>query len=129
MQNVIGDIFAQCDIGDLYNAVQNLPFDIAQQKIENRLKYLKTLPTLPEVALRIMDMVHDPQTSVEDLSQVVTREPGIAHKLSQLVNSPAFAGVGQKDGWSLQEVLLRIGRNKVAAIAQQVKLTNNLVKP
>ena len=51
------------------------------------------------------------------------------HKLLQLVNSPAFAGVELKDGWSLQEVLVRIGRNKVAAIAQQVKLMNNLVKP
>ncbi len=129
VQDIVGRIFAQRDIGDLYHAVQKLPFEVAQQKIENRLKYLKTLPTLPEVALKIMNMVEDPQTSVEDLDEVVTSDPAIVHKLLQVVNSPIFAGVGHKGDWPLQEALVRIGRKKVAAIAQQVKLMNNLVKP
>ena len=129
LHNLVGNIFAECDIGDLYHAIQNLPFEEAQQKIENRLKHLKTLPTLPAVALKIMNMVDDPQTSIEDLDEVVTSDPAIVHKLLQVVNSPVFAGVGHKGGWTLQEALVRMGRKKVAAIAQQVKLMNNLVKP
>lgn len=129
VQNIVGRIFAQGNIGDLYHAVQKLPFEVAQQKIENRLKHLKTLPTLPAVALKIMNMVEDPQTSVEDLDKVVTSDPAIVHKLLQVINSPIFAGVGHKEGWPLKEALVRIGRKKVAAIAQQVKLMNSLVKP
>ena len=129
VQNIVGRIFAQSNIGDLYHAVQKLPFEVAQQKIENRLKHLKTLPTLPAVALKIMNMVEDPQTSVEDLDKVVTSDPAIVHKLLQVINSPIFAGVGHKEGWPLKEALVRIGRKKVAAIAQQVKLMNSLVKP
>ena len=39
-----------------------MPYEQATQRIENRLKHLKTLPTLPAVALRIMELVKDPQT-------------------------------------------------------------------
>ena len=129
LHNMIGGLFAESDIGDLYHAVENLPYEVAQQKIENRLKHLKTLPTLPEVALKIMNMVDDPQTSIEDLDEVVTRDPAIVHKLLQIVNSPAFAGTGHHGDWTLQEALVRLGRKKVAAIAQQVKLMNSLIKP
>lgn len=121
--------FAQSDIGDLYQAVENLPYEQATQRIENRLKHLKTLPTLPEVALRIMEMVKDPQTSAGSLQQTVTSDPAIVHKLLQIVNSPLFAGTGHQGGWTLQESLVRLGRQRVGAIAQQVKLMNNLIKP
>ncbi len=125
----ITEAFSQSDIGDLYQAVETLPFDQATQRIENRLKHLKTLPTLPEVALRIMEMVKDPQTSAGTLQQTVTSDPAIVHKLLQIVNSPLFAGTGHQGGWTLQESLVRLGRQRVGAIAQQVKLMNNLVKP
>jgi len=121
--------FSQTDIGDLYQAVENLPYEQATQRIENRLKHLKTLPTLPEVALRIMEMVKDPQTSAGTLQQTVTSDPAIVHKLLQIVNSPLFAGSGHQGGWTLQESLVRLGRQRVGAIAQQVKLMNNLIKP
>ena len=51
------------------------------------------------------------------------------HKLLQIVNSPLFAGSGHQDGWTLRESLVRLGRQRVGAIAQQVKLMNNLIKP
>ncbi len=125
----VTQIFAKSDIGDLYHAVNELPYDQAIPRIENRLKHLKTLPTLPEVALKIMELVKDPQTSAETLNSVVTSDPAIVHKLLQLVNSPLFAGSGHKGGWTLQEALVRLGRQKVGAIAQQVKLMTHLVKP
>ena len=74
-------------------------------------------------------MVKDPQTSAGTLQQTVTSDPAIVHKLLQIVNSPLFAGTGHQGGWNLQESLVRLGRQRVGAIAQQVKLMNNLIKP
>lgn len=59
---IITKTFADSDIGDLYQAIESMPYEQATQRIENRLKHLKTLPTLPAVALRIMELVKDPQT-------------------------------------------------------------------
>jgi len=103
-----------------------LPFADMQARVEHRLRNLKTLPTLPEVALRIMTMVQDPKLTIEDLEEVLTSDPAIVHKLLQVVNSPVFAGSGQKRGWSLKETIVRLGHNKVGGIAQQIKMINSL---
>jgi len=129
LHKVIAVVFAEQDIGDLASEVEHLPPEESEQRIEARLRRLHTLPTLPEIALRIMRMVADPQTTVEDLEEVLTSDPSIVHKLIQVVNSPVFAGAGHKDDWTLQEAIIRMGRKKVGAIAQQVKLMNSLIRP
>ena len=122
--------FAACGIGELFGEdSQQMPFPDMQARVERRLRNLKTLPTLPEIAVRIMTMIQDPRPTVEDLEEVLTSDPAIVHKLLQVVNSPVFAGSGHKGGWSLGEAIVRLGRNKVGGIAQQIKMMNSLVKP
>ena len=52
-----------------------------QQRIERRLKSMSTLPTLPEVAMRVMRLVDDPESSVEDLEDILVTDPAIVHRL------------------------------------------------
>ena len=122
--------FAACGIGELFGEdSQQMPFPDMQARVERRLRNLKTLPALPEIAVRIMTMIQDPRPTVEDLEEVLTSDPAIVHKLLQVINSPVFAGSGHKGGWSLGEAIVRLGRNKVGGIAQQIKMMNSLVKP
>jgi HD-like signal output (HDOD) protein len=122
--------FAANGIGELFGEdAQQLPFEEMRARVERRLRNLKTLPTLPEVAVRIMTMIQDPRPTVEDLEEVLTSDAAIVHKLLQVVNSPVFAGSGHKGSWSLGEAIVRLGRDKVGAIAQQIKMMNSLVKP
>jgi len=99
------------------------------ERVARRVRNVKTLPTLPEVALRIMTMVEDPKSTVEELEDVLTADPAIVHKLVQVVNSPLFAGSGHKGGWTLHDAIVRLGLQQVSAIGQQIKLMNSLVKP
>ncbi|MFH1571718.1 MAG: HDOD domain-containing protein [Gemmatimonadota bacterium] len=126
----ISRVFRDQGIGDLFSPeTQSLPYAEVQRLVERRLAHLKTLPTLPQVALRIMGMIGDPDSTVEDLEEVLTADPAVVHKLLQVVSSPVFAGRGNKDGWSLPEAIVRLGRRKVGAIAQQIKLMTSLVQP
>ena len=123
----IASVLEDHGIGELF--VENVPYVEMQRRIERRLKSMSTLPTLPEVALRVMRLVEDPETTVEDLEDILVTDPAIVHRLLGVINSPVFAGSGHKGGWSLQEAVVRLGRRKVGAIAQQIQVMNSLVKP
>jgi HD-like signal output (HDOD) protein len=128
--HTVGRVFAERGIGELFSPeVLALPFEQMQERVAQRIRNLKTLPTLPEVALRIMSMVEDPDSGVDDLEDLLTADPAIVHKLLQVVNSPLFAGSGHKGGLTLHDAIVRLGRRQVGSIAQQIKLMNSLVRP
>ena len=129
LHKVVAAAFAEQGIGDLFSETEALPPEDSTQLLEHRLEKLRTLPTIPEVALRIMRMVEDPQTSVEELEDLLTHDPAIVYKLLQVVNSSTFAGTANRESWPLQEAIVRLGRKQVGAIALQIKLMNSLVRP
>ena len=108
---------------------EKIPYPVVQQQVEQRLRNINTLPTLPEILMRIMRMVNDPKTTTEELEKVLLTDPSIVMKLLQVLRSPIFAGSVQRESVSLNEVIVRLGLKKVGAIAQQVKLINSLVRP
>ena len=116
-------------IGDLSQDIEQLPYTKVQQRIELRLRSIKTLPTLPEIVLRIMRLVNDPRTTTEQLEQVLCTDPAMVMKLLQVVKSPVFASTVQRGSWSLAEIIVRLGLKKVGAIAQQIKMINSLMAP
>lgn len=129
LHKVIAASFAELGIGDMLAETTALSPAESEQRIQHRVEKLRTLPTVPELALRIMAMVEDPNTTVEELEQVVMRDPAVVHKLIQVINSTPFAGTTNRESWSLQEAIVRLGRKKVGAIALQIKLMNSLVRP
>ena len=121
--------FAEHGIGNLLGDGTPVPYEELRVRVEQRLKNLNTLPTLPEIVLRIMRLTRDPNSRVKDLENVLMSDPAIVHKLIQIVNAPTFAGAGHKGKWTLQQAIVRLGLNKVGAIAQQIKLMNSFIKP
>jgi HD-like signal output (HDOD) protein len=115
--------------GGLLAGERQISFRVLQQRVQRRLRYLDTLPTLPEVALRIMKVAGDPESSAEELEEVLLSDAGVVHKLTQVVNSSFFAGPAKSGNWTLREAIVRLGRRKIGSIALQIKLINSLVKP
>jgi HD-like signal output (HDOD) protein len=97
--------------------------------LSSLLKNMNTLPTLPVIVLRILRLINDPQSTVDDLEKVLISDPAVVHKLIQVVNSPIFTGEGRRTKWTLKEAIVRLGRREVGTIAQQIKLVNSFVKP
>lgn len=129
LQQVVGAALNESGIGNLFQDMEKVPYAELQQRVERRLRSLNTLPTLPEIVMRIMRLVNDPKTTTEQLEQLLCRDPAIVMKLLQVVKSPVFMAVGRHSSWTLTEIIVRLGLQKVGAIAQQIKMINSLVKP
>jgi HD-like signal output (HDOD) protein len=113
------DLLIGCDGGISHRELQG--------KIGRRIKNLQTLPTLPQVVLNIMRMMNDPRATIDDLEKLISSDPSIVWKLLEVIKGPVFAGT-RRSGWTLREIIVRLGMRKVGAIAQQIKLVNSFVK-
>ncbi|MBT4097514.1 MAG: HDOD domain-containing protein [Gemmatimonadetes bacterium] len=130
LQSTVGTTLEEGGIGNLITDVESLPYDQIRQQVERRLRNINTLPTMPEIVMRIMRMVNDPKTTPDELERVLCTDPAIVMKLLQVMRSPVFTGTaGRTSKWTLKEIITRLGVKKVGAIAQQVKMINGLVKP
>src|SRR4051812_9738227 len=64
--------------------------DAAASGETTRLRALDSLPTLPIVALRIGEVVHSKNASVQHVVEALRGDPATSAKLLRLVNSPYF---------------------------------------
>ncbi len=77
---------------------------------ENPYQALKTanrLPTPPGVAIRILQLVENEDTTLDELSEAISSDPALTAKILKYINSPII-GLGFH-GSSLQEAVARIG--------------------
>jgi HD-like signal output (HDOD) protein len=129
LKRVIEGAFEQNRIEPLLGDMEDIPYAVLQQKVEQQINNLDTLPTLPEIVMQILKMVNDPETTIQDMEEVLSSDPAIVWKLLDVMKSPVFAAGRRKAEWTLRDVIVRLGVKKVGAIAQQIKLMNSFVKP
>ena len=125
----IQPVLEEHGIGGVFDRAQHVSYRVLQQRVEKRLRNLHTLPTLPEVVVRIMEVISDTTSTAEELEEVLSSDPAIVHKLLQVVGTPAFSGAGHWGQWTLKEAIVRLGRRKLGSVALQIKLINSLIKP
>jgi putative nucleotidyltransferase with HDIG domain len=69
------------------------------------------IPMLPDFAIRVIDMVSDPDVSVRKLSDIVSKDPVLASRLLGLANSAYFASMQEIS--TVQEAIVRMGTGAV----------------
>lgn len=48
------------------------------------------LPTPPELAMRVREVAEDPESSITDLTRLISQDPAIASRIIRVTNSPLF---------------------------------------
>ena len=90
-----------------------------------------TLPTLPEVALRVRDAVESEDSSANQIANIVATDAALSARLLQVANSPFYRGCNPID--NLQMAVARLGIRLVRSlvvslIMQQIfQATNDLL--
>jgi len=56
-----------------------------------------TLPTLPEVALKVREAAEDPNATTNSLAQVLSRDAALSARIIRVVNSPLFRTTREVD--------------------------------
>lgn len=65
--------------------------------IEELIKDVEGLVSLPQVAARVTQLVEDPQSSASDLGVVISQDPALTLRILQLANSPLYGMRQQVD--------------------------------
>lgn len=92
-----------------------------QNSITLQISKLKNLPPLPEISVRIMNAVNDPEVSVDQLVEVISLSPTLTARLLGLANSAYFGRSGQIDDLRIA-IIQVLGLNLVKSLALSIVL-------
>jgi putative nucleotidyltransferase with HDIG domain len=88
--------------------------DLKREQFRRTLLEVKNLPTLPGIVLKLSRMAEDPDTTIEQMEKVISRDHILATKLLKLVNS-AFFGFPQRIS-SLNSAIILLGFNVIRSL-------------
>ncbi len=86
-----------------------------EQIIASAIQEISHIATLPEVTLKIIELVEDPTSTAQDLHNVISYDPALCSRLLKVVNS-AFYGLPGQIG-SINRAIVLLGLNAVKNIA------------
>ncbi|MFN3166830.1 MAG: HDOD domain-containing protein [Phycisphaeraceae bacterium] len=98
-----------------------MPID--QQLVESVLDSPQ-LPSLPAIALEIIQLVQEDDADVDKIAETISLDPALSSKLLKTVNS-SFYGLPKTVG-SVQQAVIVLGLNSVKTLALGFSLVNNL---
>jgi HD-like signal output (HDOD) protein len=83
-------------------------------------KSISHIATLPEVTLKIIELVEDPSSTAQDLHTLISNDPALCSRILKVVNS-AFYGLPRQIG-SINRAIVLLGLNAVKNIAVAASL-------
>ncbi|WP_432798041.1 HDOD domain-containing protein [Poriferisphaera sp. WC338] len=86
-----------------------------QELIQSAIQEISHIATLPEVTMKIIQLVEDPDSTAQDLNKVISNDPALGARILKVVNS-AFYGLPGQIG-SINRAIVLLGLNAVKNIA------------
>lgn len=87
-----------------------------EAKIVNQaIQEISHIATLPEITLKIIELVEDPASTAQDLHQIISNDPALCSRILKVVNS-SFYGLPGQIG-SINRAIVMLGLNAVKNIA------------
>ncbi len=91
-----------------------------QQIVEEAIKGISHIATLPEITVKIIELVEDPTSTAQDLHNIIQNDPALCSRILKVVNS-AFYGLPGQIG-SINRAIVLLGLNAVKNIAISASL-------
>lgn len=82
------------------------------------------LPTLPGVAVRILQVLNDADASVLDIVGAIQRDPALSAKILRVANSPVYGS--RREVESLSQAVVRLGLHATESLALSFSLVSAL---
>lgn len=89
-----------------------------------KLKSCTSLPSPPKVALKIIEVVKNPEIEIDDVVGILTLDPALSAKILRLANSPLYANA--KNVGNLQKAIMLIGLNGILSLALSFSLVRSM---
>lgn len=85
------------------------------EKAQSLVKGIHELPTIPEIATRVLDMFDKPNVELEELAETILVDQVMASRVIKIVNSPFFKPMHEIK--SLKRALIYLGFRQIRHIA------------
>jgi HD-like signal output (HDOD) protein len=86
-----------------------------EQVVADAIREISHIATLPEITLRIVELVENPKSTAQDLHKVISNDPALCARILKVVNS-SFYGLPGQIG-SINRAIVMLGLNAVKNIA------------
>ena len=83
--------------------------------VAEAIREISHIATLPEITLKIVELVENPKSTAQDLHKVIANDPALCTRILKVVNS-AFYGLPGQIG-SINRAIVMLGLNAVKNIA------------
>ena len=97
---------------------------VVKKRLKGLLKQTITVPSLPDVAVRVQDALKDPEVAFKKLAQIINTDLTLAANVIKLANSPQF-GVSGKIS-SIEDACTQVGMNAIANTVMATKVFDAL---
>ncbi len=91
-----------------------------EQVVAAAIREVSHIATLPEVTLKIVELVEDPTSTAQDLNRIISNDPALCSRILKVVNS-SFYGLPGQIG-SINRAIVLLGLNAVKNIAISASL-------
>lgn len=86
-----------------------------EQVVADAIREISHIATLPEITLKIVELVESPKSTAQDLHKVIANDPALCARILKVVNS-SFYGLPGQIG-SINRAIVMLGLNAVKNIA------------
>jgi len=84
------------------------------------------LPTLPGSAMRVLDLIQDPNISARKVAQTLQTDPVITAKFLRMANSPMYAGAKKVN--TIEVALQRLGLATVRSVVLAISMNSTIIR-
>lgn len=91
-----------------------------RQVVESAIREISHIATLPEITVKIIELVEDPTSTAQDLHNIIASDPALCSRILKVVNS-SFYGLPGQIG-SINRAIVLLGLNAVKNIAISASL-------
>ena len=88
------------------------------------LKACRTLPSMPAVALQVLELCQDDEVSIGKVAKVLVRDPALASKVLRVANSPYYGVRSQVT--TIERAITILGINATLSLALSFSLVKGL---
>lgn len=92
----------------------------ADEVVAKAVREISHIATLPEITVKIIELVEDPTSTAQDLHKVIANDPALCSRVLKVVNS-SFYGLPGQIG-SINRAIVMLGLNAVKNIAISASL-------
>ena len=93
------------------------------EELQSRLRQCKTLPSPPKLALQIIELIEDPDISIERVVETLSKDPALLVKILRLANSAHYAYQHKVN--NIERAIMIVGLNGILTLALSFSLVKS----